>query len=89
MESIAGNLATRRTALVQELMGWLRLRSVAGLPEHEIDLTRSANWLAGTLREIGFPTVEVWPGDGGPAARENPLSEEKQLAGTPLGKDNQ
>lgn len=67
MESIAGYLATQRTALVQELMGWIRLRSVAGVPEHAIDLIRSANWLAAALREIGFPAVEVWSSEGGPA----------------------
>jgi acetylornithine deacetylase/succinyl-diaminopimelate desuccinylase-like protein len=37
------------------------------VPEHEPDLQRSANWLAGAFRETGFPTVEVWPTDGGPA----------------------
>jgi acetylornithine deacetylase/succinyl-diaminopimelate desuccinylase-like protein len=37
------------------------------LPEHDADLLRSANWLAGTLRETGFPTVEVWRTDGAPA----------------------
>jgi acetylornithine deacetylase/succinyl-diaminopimelate desuccinylase-like protein len=67
METIGGYLAAQRTSLVQELMGWIRLRSVAGVPEHEIDVTRSANWLAATLRELGFPTVEVWGSDGGPA----------------------
>jgi acetylornithine deacetylase/succinyl-diaminopimelate desuccinylase-like protein len=60
-------LAGRRDALVAELTGWIRLRSVAGLPEHVVDLRRSANWLAGTLRDTGFPSVEVWDTEGGPA----------------------
>ncbi len=40
-----------------------------GLPWHcpEIDLLRSANWLAAALREAAFPTVEVWKGPGAPA----------------------
>jgi acetylornithine deacetylase/succinyl-diaminopimelate desuccinylase-like protein len=60
-------LAGHRDALVAELSGWLRLRSVAGVPEHVIDVRRSANWLAGTLRDTGFPSVEVWDTEGGPA----------------------
>jgi acetylornithine deacetylase/succinyl-diaminopimelate desuccinylase-like protein len=28
---------------------------------------RSANWLAGTLRDTGFPTVAVWQTGGAPA----------------------
>jgi Orn/Lys/Arg decarboxylase-like protein len=59
MESIRDYLALQRTPLVQKLTGWIRLRSVAGLPEHEIDLTRSANWLAAVLRGIGFPTHDT------------------------------
>jgi acetylornithine deacetylase/succinyl-diaminopimelate desuccinylase-like protein len=60
-------LAGHRDTLVAELSGWIRLRSVAGVPEHVIDVRRSANWLAGTLRDTGFPTVEVWDTEGGPA----------------------
>src|SRR4051794_865622 len=53
--------------MLAELIGWVRLRSVAGLPEHQPDLQRSANWLAGALREVGFPTAEVWETEGAPA----------------------
>ena len=60
-------LADHRDRIVDELVGWVRLRSVAGVPEHEIDLLRSANWLAGALRDTGFPTVEVWGTEGPPA----------------------
>ncbi|MGW4941770.1 M20/M25/M40 family metallo-hydrolase [Actinoplanes sp. NPDC004185] len=56
-----------RAALVDELIEWARLRSVAGVPEREPDLLRSANWLAAALRSTGFPTVEVWPVEGAPA----------------------
>jgi acetylornithine deacetylase/succinyl-diaminopimelate desuccinylase-like protein len=50
-----------------ELIGWVRIRSVAGMPEHQMDLQRSANWLDGTLRAMGFPTVERWEvPDGAP-----------------------
>jgi acetylornithine deacetylase/succinyl-diaminopimelate desuccinylase-like protein len=60
-------LAAHRGQLVDQLSGWLRLRSVAGMPEHDVDLLRSANWLVGTLRETGFPTAEVLRTSGGPA----------------------
>ncbi|MDG4826167.1 M20/M25/M40 family metallo-hydrolase [Asanoa sp. WMMD1127] len=60
-------LDDHRDEMIAELIGWLRLRSVAGVPEHGPDVARSANWLAGVLRGIGFPTVEVWPADGAPA----------------------
>jgi acetylornithine deacetylase/succinyl-diaminopimelate desuccinylase-like protein len=60
-------LTRHRPQVVDQLAGWLRLRSVAGVPEHDVDLVRSANWLAAALRETGFPTVEVWQTGGGPA----------------------
>jgi hypothetical protein len=66
-QTIHDYLIAHRGAVVDELTGWVRLRSVAGLPEHLIDLTRSVNWLAGTLQATGFPSVEVWDTDGGPA----------------------
>jgi acetylornithine deacetylase/succinyl-diaminopimelate desuccinylase-like protein len=58
----------RHTAdLVRELTDWVHIPSVAGIPDREPDLLRSANWLAGTLRATGFPSVEVWNADGAPA----------------------
>ncbi|WP_250007225.1 M20/M25/M40 family metallo-hydrolase [Actinoplanes sp. M2I2] len=60
-------LTEHRDDLVNELTGWIRLASVAGQPETGPDLIRSANWLAGTLRAIGFPTVDVWRIEGAPA----------------------
>ncbi|GAB7046334.1 dipeptidase [Catenuloplanes indicus JCM 9534] len=56
-----------RDALVANLMEWIRLPSVHGTPENAIDLERSARWLAGALREIGFPEVEVADPGGAPA----------------------
>jgi acetylornithine deacetylase/succinyl-diaminopimelate desuccinylase-like protein len=60
-------LDRHRDTVVAQLSEWVRLPSVAGIPEHKIDLQRSANWLAGALRAIGVPSVEVWDTDGGPA----------------------
>jgi acetylornithine deacetylase/succinyl-diaminopimelate desuccinylase-like protein len=60
-------LAERRQEMVEELMEWLRVPSVAGLPEYAPDVLRSANWLAAALRATGFPTVQVWNSDDAPA----------------------
>ena len=54
-------------AFVGELVEWLRIPSISGDPEHVDDVRRSAEWLAGALRGLGFPTVEVWPTPGLPA----------------------
>jgi acetylornithine deacetylase/succinyl-diaminopimelate desuccinylase-like protein len=55
-------LRAREDELVDRLTEWSRIRSVAGVPEHEIDLIRSAQWLAAECRAVGFPVVELWPG---------------------------
>ncbi|MEU0090768.1 M20/M25/M40 family metallo-hydrolase [Kribbella sp. NPDC006257] len=60
-------LLSREAELVDELSSWVRIPSVAGLPDRRIEVVRSARWLAGTLREIGFPLVEVWSEDEAPA----------------------
>jgi acetylornithine deacetylase/succinyl-diaminopimelate desuccinylase-like protein len=66
-DDVRGWLDARRDDLLAELIGWVRIRSVMGPPEHAVDLRRSAQWLAGTLRDVGFPTVEVWDTPGAPA----------------------
>ncbi len=53
--------------MLEELKEWVRIPSVAAAPEHEHDLLRSAHWLAGALRDAGFPTTRIWPGVYGPA----------------------
>jgi acetylornithine deacetylase/succinyl-diaminopimelate desuccinylase-like protein len=52
---------------IDRLTEWVRIRSVAGVPERRHHLIRSANWLAGELRDVGFPTTEIWEGSQGPA----------------------
>jgi acetylornithine deacetylase/succinyl-diaminopimelate desuccinylase-like protein len=66
-DPVARYLTAHAADVVDHLAGWVRLRSVAGMPEHVPDLVRSANWLAGELRSLGFPTVEVWSAGGIPA----------------------
>jgi acetylornithine deacetylase/succinyl-diaminopimelate desuccinylase-like protein len=64
---VAAYLAEHLEDFLAELMSWVRVRSVAGVPEYQPELQRSANWLAGLLREAGFPTVELWETEGAPA----------------------
>jgi acetylornithine deacetylase/succinyl-diaminopimelate desuccinylase-like protein len=51
----------------EDLKEWLTIPSVSGDPKHHADVERSAQWLAGYLRDTGFPTVEVWETPGLPA----------------------
>jgi acetylornithine deacetylase/succinyl-diaminopimelate desuccinylase-like protein len=51
----------------EDLKEWLTIPSVSGDPKHHVDVKRSAQWLAGYLRDTGFPTVEVWETPGLPA----------------------
>ncbi|MER5478323.1 dipeptidase [Streptomyces sp. NPDC002734] len=56
-----------RASFLEELSQWLRIPSVSAQPEHAGDVRRSADWLAGALKETGFPVVEVWDTPGAPA----------------------
>ena len=53
--------------MVAGLVEWLRIPSVSGDPAHRADVRRSAAHLAQALRDLGFPTVEVWETAGLPA----------------------
>jgi acetylornithine deacetylase/succinyl-diaminopimelate desuccinylase-like protein len=39
---------------------WLAIPSISADPAHRADVRRSAEWLAGHLRESGFPLAEIW-----------------------------
>lgn len=54
-------------AIVDALVEWVRIPSVAAEPERAPELRRSASWLAGALRDVGFPLTEIWDGEQGPA----------------------
>ncbi|MFF3290811.1 dipeptidase [Streptomyces sp. NPDC003023] len=56
-----------RAAFLDDLAEWLRIPSVSAQPEHDEDVRRSAEWLAGKLSETGFPVAEIWPTPGAPA----------------------
>ncbi len=50
-----------------DLDAWLRIPSISADPLHAQDVADSADWLAGALRRVGFPIVEIWPTPGAPA----------------------
>jgi acetylornithine deacetylase/succinyl-diaminopimelate desuccinylase-like protein len=66
-DAIREFLVMHQDEMVEELVGWVRIRSVDGVPAHVPDLIRSANWLAAEFRATGFPTVEVWHAGDAPA----------------------
>ena len=53
--------------MVDGLIKWLRIPSISGDPEHHPDVRRSAEFLATRLRDLGFPTAEVWETAGLPS----------------------
>jgi acetylornithine deacetylase/succinyl-diaminopimelate desuccinylase-like protein len=52
---------------LDRLVEWLRIPSISADPERAGDVRRSAEWLADALRDVGFPTVEIWDTPGAPA----------------------
>jgi acetylornithine deacetylase/succinyl-diaminopimelate desuccinylase-like protein len=62
-DGVTAYLEGERTHLVDRLAEWVRIPSVAGVPERRRNLLRSAHWLAGEMRSVGFPTTEIWHGD--------------------------
>ena len=53
--------------IIDRLSEWIRVPSVAGVPERRHNLVRSAKWLAAELRDAGFPITEIWSADESPA----------------------
>ncbi|MEV7661976.1 M20/M25/M40 family metallo-hydrolase [Paenarthrobacter sp. NPDC089316] len=66
-ENVRSYLDDHKPQFIDRLSEWVQIPSVAGVPERRHHLTRSANWLAGELRDAGFPTTEIWEGADGPA----------------------
>ncbi|HEY3737395.1 MAG TPA: dipeptidase [Jatrophihabitans sp.] len=55
-----------RDDLLADLDAWLRIPGISAQPEHHAEVLRSAEWIAGAARAVGFPTVEIWPTAGLP-----------------------
>ena len=43
-------------SIAGELSEWVHIPSIAAVPEHAVDVARSAHWLAGEFRRLGFDT---------------------------------
>lgn len=67
MTDVVKYIEAGRDRFVADLKEWLAIPSISGDPAHAGDVRRSADWLAASLREQGFPTVEVWETPGLPA----------------------
>jgi len=62
---IRAYVTEHRADLLSYLDTWLRIQGISAQPDHHPDVIASAQWLAGTLTQVGFPTVEIWPVEGG------------------------
>jgi acetylornithine deacetylase/succinyl-diaminopimelate desuccinylase-like protein len=60
-------IAANAAEFSQALRDWLSIPSVSADPARHDDVMRSAQWLAGYLRQSGFPVAEVWETAGRPA----------------------
>jgi acetylornithine deacetylase/succinyl-diaminopimelate desuccinylase-like protein len=58
-------VAALSESFVAGLCEWIKIPSIGVDPAHRVDVRRSAEWLAGQLREDGWPEIQIW--DHGPA----------------------
>jgi acetylornithine deacetylase/succinyl-diaminopimelate desuccinylase-like protein len=68
MTDVRTFVAEHRHELLADLDQWLRIPGISAVPERHPDVQRSAEWFAEAARAAGFPTVEIWPTNGGLAA---------------------
>ena len=57
---VRGYIDAHARAFFDALEDWLTIPSISADPERGADVRRSAEWLAGHLRQTGFETAEVW-----------------------------
>ncbi len=74
MKNALEYLDTNDDQALQELQDFLRHPSVSTDPERKPAVAACAEWLAGKLKEIGLPTVEIHPTDGHPIVYAEDLS---------------
>ena len=55
-----------RSRFLQELDEFLRFPSISTDPEHAVDIRRTAEWVAGQIKDLGFKNVQVMPTQGYP-----------------------
>ena len=61
-DDVARFLRERAGDLVADLSEWVRIPSISADPAHAVDVDRSAHWLAGELRALGFATELIRTG---------------------------
>jgi acetylornithine deacetylase/succinyl-diaminopimelate desuccinylase-like protein len=57
---VRGYINENAAGFFDALVQWLAIPSISADPGHSGDVRRSAEWLAGHLRQSGFPVAEVW-----------------------------
>jgi acetylornithine deacetylase/succinyl-diaminopimelate desuccinylase-like protein len=57
---VRGYINENSAGFFDALVQWLAIPSISADPGHSGDVRRSAEWLAGHLRQSGFPVAEVW-----------------------------
>lgn len=62
-DDISRFLDDHETQIVERLSEWVRIPSVAADPERQVEVTRSAHWLAAEMRELGITASVVKTGD--------------------------
>ncbi|TDC63223.1 dipeptidase [Actinomadura sp. GC306] len=67
MNDIVAHIQADKDRFLADLKEWLAIPSISGDPAHAGDVRESAGWLAGHLRDEGFPVVEIWETPGHPA----------------------
>ena len=56
----------QRPRFVGELKEFLRIPSVSTLPEHQPDMQRAAEWVAGQMKALGLENIAIMPTGGHP-----------------------
>jgi acetylornithine deacetylase/succinyl-diaminopimelate desuccinylase-like protein len=57
---VPGFIGENAPAFFASLREWLTIPSISADPERHADVRGSAQWLAGYLRDCGFPVAETW-----------------------------
>ena len=61
-DDVARFLADAGDEVVARLSEWVSIPSISAQPEHAVDVDRSAHWLSGELRGLGFSTELIGTG---------------------------
>lgn len=62
-DPVGGYVDDHLSEIVDRLAAWVAIPSVSADPERQLDIVRSAHWLAGEMRDAGFVTTILTTGD--------------------------